>query len=112
MPTHQFKRQCCSKSSTLMFVAQCRPIHLVCNRLFVTFIDEHLHFCLVYLVQKLKDAAQFADFVAFTKTRTGKRVETLRSDNGGIIQMVCDDEVLQQPQHRAKIYVITQALVQ
>ncbi|KAG4037393.1 Retrovirus-related Pol polyprotein from transposon TNT 1-94 [Phytophthora cactorum] len=51
---------------------------------FVTFIDDKSHFCVVYLLRnKSEVAAKFAEFVAFAETQTGKRVKTLRSDNGG-----------------------------
>uniref|UniRef100_H3HA05 Integrase catalytic domain-containing protein n=1 Tax=Phytophthora ramorum TaxID=164328 RepID=H3HA05_PHYRM len=54
------------------------------KRYFVTFIDDKSHFCVVYLLRnKSEVAAKFAEFVAFAETQTGKRVKTLRSDNGG-----------------------------
>uniref|UniRef100_H3H8Y7 Integrase catalytic domain-containing protein n=1 Tax=Phytophthora ramorum TaxID=164328 RepID=H3H8Y7_PHYRM len=54
------------------------------KRYFVTFIDDKSHFCVVYLLRnKSEVAAKFAEFVAFAETQTGKRVQTLRSDNGG-----------------------------
>uniref|UniRef100_H3H8T6 Integrase catalytic domain-containing protein n=1 Tax=Phytophthora ramorum TaxID=164328 RepID=H3H8T6_PHYRM len=54
------------------------------KRYFVTFIDDKSHFCMVYLLRnKSEVAAKFAEFVAFAETQTGKRVKTLRSDNGG-----------------------------
>ncbi|KAG6590646.1 Retrovirus-related Pol polyprotein from transposon TNT 1-94 [Phytophthora cinnamomi] len=54
------------------------------KRYFVTFIDDKSHFCVVYLMRnKSEVAAKFAEFVALAETQTGKRVKTLRSDNGG-----------------------------
>ncbi|KAG2955346.1 hypothetical protein PC118_g24752 [Phytophthora cactorum] len=54
------------------------------KRYFVTFIDDKSHFCVVYLLRnKSEVAAKFAEFVVFAETQTGKRVKTLRSDNGG-----------------------------
>uniref|UniRef100_A0AAV1V3B1 Polyprotein n=1 Tax=Peronospora matthiolae TaxID=2874970 RepID=A0AAV1V3B1_9STRA len=54
------------------------------KRYFVTFIDEYSHYCVVYLLQnKSEVATKFAQFVALAETQTGKRVKTLRSDNGG-----------------------------
>uniref|UniRef100_H3HA27 Integrase catalytic domain-containing protein n=1 Tax=Phytophthora ramorum TaxID=164328 RepID=H3HA27_PHYRM len=54
------------------------------KRYFVTFIDDKSHFCAVYLLRnKSEVTAKFAEFVAFAETQTGKRVQTLRSDNGG-----------------------------
>uniref|UniRef100_H3H9I1 Integrase catalytic domain-containing protein n=1 Tax=Phytophthora ramorum TaxID=164328 RepID=H3H9I1_PHYRM len=54
------------------------------KRYFVTFIDDKSHFCVVYLLRnKSEVAAKFAEFVALAETQTGKRVKTLRSDNGG-----------------------------
>uniref|UniRef100_H3GUW4 Integrase catalytic domain-containing protein n=1 Tax=Phytophthora ramorum TaxID=164328 RepID=H3GUW4_PHYRM len=54
------------------------------KRYFVAFIDDKSHFCVVYLLRnKSEVAAKFAEFVAFAETQTGKRVQTLRSDNGG-----------------------------
>ena len=54
------------------------------KRYFVTFIDEYSHYCVVYLLQnKFEVASKFAQFVALAETQTGKRVKTLRSDNGG-----------------------------
>uniref|UniRef100_H3H842 Integrase catalytic domain-containing protein n=1 Tax=Phytophthora ramorum TaxID=164328 RepID=H3H842_PHYRM len=54
------------------------------KRYFVTFIDDKSHFCVVYLLRnKSEVAAKFAEFVAFAETQTSKRVQTLRSDNGG-----------------------------
>uniref|UniRef100_A0AAV1VAU9 Integrase catalytic domain-containing protein n=1 Tax=Peronospora matthiolae TaxID=2874970 RepID=A0AAV1VAU9_9STRA len=53
------------------------------KRYFVTFIDEYPHYCVVYLLQnKSEVATKFAQFVALAETQTGKRVKTLRSDNG------------------------------
>uniref|UniRef100_A0AAV1UYS4 Integrase catalytic domain-containing protein n=1 Tax=Peronospora matthiolae TaxID=2874970 RepID=A0AAV1UYS4_9STRA len=54
------------------------------KRYFVTFINEYSHYCVVYLLQnKSEVATKFAQFVALAETQTGKRVKTLRSDNGG-----------------------------
>ncbi|KAG6613824.1 Transposon-encoded protein [Phytophthora cinnamomi] len=54
------------------------------KRYFVTFIDDKSHFCVVYLMRnKSEVTAKFAEFVALAETQTGKRVKTLRSDNGG-----------------------------
>ena len=54
------------------------------KRFFVTFPDECLHYCVVYLLQnKFEVATKFAQIVAMAKPQTGKRVNTLRSDNGG-----------------------------
>ena len=54
------------------------------KRYFVTFIDEYSHYCVVLLLKnKSEVATKFAEFVAWAETQTGKRVKTLRSDNGG-----------------------------
>ena len=54
------------------------------KRYFVTFIDDKSHFCKVYLLSNKSEVpAKFADFVAFAETQTGKRIKTIRSDNGG-----------------------------
>uniref|UniRef100_H3H9D7 Integrase catalytic domain-containing protein n=1 Tax=Phytophthora ramorum TaxID=164328 RepID=H3H9D7_PHYRM len=66
-------------------VSRSCPRRLLDNkRYFVTFIDDKSHFCVVYLLRnKSEVAAKFAEFVAFAETQTGKRVKTLRNDNGG-----------------------------
>ena len=65
----------------------CGPMHTTTfsgKRYFVTFIDDKSHFCMVYLLRnKSEVASKFVDFVALAEMQTGKRVETLRSDNGG-----------------------------
>ncbi|KAG2963263.1 hypothetical protein PC120_g27553 [Phytophthora cactorum] len=54
------------------------------KRYFVTFTDDKSHFCVVYLLRNKSEVAdKFAEFVAMAETQTGKRVKTLRSDNGG-----------------------------
>lgn len=54
------------------------------KRYFATFIDDKSCFCMVYLLRNKSDvAAKFANFVALAQNQIGKRVKTLRSDNGG-----------------------------
>ena len=54
------------------------------SRYFVTFVDDFLHWCVVFLLRhKSEVVAKFADFVAFAETQTSNRVKLLRSDNGG-----------------------------
>ncbi|GMF65009.1 unnamed protein product [Phytophthora fragariaefolia] len=54
------------------------------KRYFVTFTDDKSHFCVVYLLRHKSEVAdKFVEFVAMAETQTGKRVKTLRSDNGG-----------------------------
>ncbi|KAG3113150.1 hypothetical protein PI126_g24765 [Phytophthora idaei] len=51
------------------------------KRYFVTFIDDKSHFSVVYLLRNKSEVT--AKFAEFAETQTGKRVKTLRSDNGG-----------------------------
>ncbi|KAG4032061.1 hypothetical protein PC123_g28911 [Phytophthora cactorum] len=54
------------------------------KRYFVTFTDDKSHFCVVYLLRNKSEVTdKFAEFVAMAETQTGKRVKTIRSDNGG-----------------------------
>ena len=54
------------------------------KRYFVTFIDDKSRYCVVYLIKSKSEVVdKFANFVAFAEKQTGKRVKSLRSDNGG-----------------------------
>lgn len=51
---------------------------------FVTFIDDMSRSCFVYLMkQKLEVLSKFKEFEAWATNFTGRKIKTLRSDNGG-----------------------------
>ena len=54
------------------------------HRCYVIFVDDFLHKCWIYFMQK-KDQTfyKFVEFKALVDKETGKKVEALRSDNGG-----------------------------
>ncbi|GMF60341.1 unnamed protein product [Phytophthora fragariaefolia] len=82
------------------------------KRYFVTFTDDKSHFCVVYLLRNKSEVAdKFVEFVAMAETQTGKRVKTLRSDNGGEwrVHFWCDGQVLQGSRHRAEVHATVHA---
>ena len=51
---------------------------------FLTFLDHHTHYCWVYpLKRKDQTFSCFRDWKAEVENRTGQRLKTLRTDNGG-----------------------------
>ena len=54
------------------------------DKYFLTFLDHHTHYCWVYpLKRKDQVFSCFKDWKAEVENRTGQRLKTLRTDNGG-----------------------------
>ena len=54
------------------------------KRNFVTIIDDKSRYCAVFLLlSKSEVLDKFVQFVKFAETQTGRRIEVIRSDNGG-----------------------------
>ena len=54
------------------------------ERYFVTFIDDHTHETVLYLLQKKSDVLQcFQAYEALANNRFNKKIQTLHTDNGG-----------------------------
>jgi transposase InsO family protein len=54
---------------------------------FVTFIDDFSRKCYVYLLRKKSDVLRFfLEFLAMAERESGKKLKTLRTDNGGEFQ--------------------------
>ena len=54
------------------------------KRYFVTFTDDKSRYCFIYLIKSKSEVMdKFANFVAFAEKQTGKRIKSLRRDNGG-----------------------------
>ena len=88
----------CKSSFSLSTTQTSEPLELVhsdlCGKMgkkslggaeyFLTFLDDKTHYTWVYAL-KTKDQvySKFKEWKAEVETRTGKRVKTLRTDNGG-----------------------------
>ena len=50
---------------------------------FVTFIDDYSKWCEVYFIKKKTEVTEmFKEYKNFVENKTGKKIKTLRSDNG------------------------------